>query len=157
MRKTWLRQSRIGLSLYDMAGQGYLTEKDLELYISELIPTLPQLERLESTFMNFYICTAVRRFLFFLDPKRLGRVRIVDILVSGFLDDLLELRDNGGSKNDNSGNLNTTKEFNDASFTIATKSLDKNWFSAANALRVYGEWVIAYFCQVPAFRLAFVS
>lgn len=27
MRKTWLRQSRIGLSLYDINGQGYLTEK----------------------------------------------------------------------------------------------------------------------------------
>lgn len=92
MRKTWLRQSRIGLSLYDISGQGYLTEKDLELYITELIPTLPHLKKLEESFYSFYVCTAVRRFLFFLDPKRLGRVRIVDILASGFLDDLLELR-----------------------------------------------------------------
>lgn len=136
MRKTWLRQSRIGLSLYDMAGQGYLTEKDLELYISELIPTLPQLERLESSFMNFYICTAVRRFLFFLDPKHLGRVRIVDILASGFLDDLLELRDSAGQQG-------AKDMFNDTSFATmaSTKSLEKNWFSAANALRVYGQYL----------------
>ncbi|XP_013414957.1 serine/threonine-protein phosphatase 2A regulatory subunit B'' subunit gamma isoform X2 [Lingula anatina] len=43
MRKVWLHQTRIGLSLYDVAGQGYLKESDLENYILELIPTLPQL------------------------------------------------------------------------------------------------------------------
>lgn len=78
MRKVWLHQTRIGLSLYDVAGQGYLKEsvkpteniqttciayilklptlymynkdyffhiffiQDLENYILELIPTLPQ-------------------------------------------------------------------------------------------------------------------
>lgn len=42
MKKVWLHQTRIGLSLYDVAGQGYLKESDLENYILELIPTLPQ-------------------------------------------------------------------------------------------------------------------
>uniref|UniRef100_A0A914VDD5 Serine/threonine-protein phosphatase 2A regulatory subunit B'' subunit gamma n=1 Tax=Plectus sambesii TaxID=2011161 RepID=A0A914VDD5_9BILA len=128
MRKTWLRQSRIGLSLYDINGQGYLTEKDLDLYITELIPTMPQLAKLEESFHSFYTCTAVRRFLFFLDPKRIGRVRIVDILASGFLDDLLELRD-------------SPPDDADASARGSAKNLEDNWFSAENALRVYGQYL----------------
>ena len=45
---------------------------DLENYILELIPTLPQLSSLEESFYSFYVCTAVRRFFFFLDPLRTG-------------------------------------------------------------------------------------
>ena len=91
MRKVWLHQTRIGLSLYDVAGQGYLKESDLENYILELIPTLPQLDSLEKSFYSFYVCTAVRKFFFFLDPLRIGKVRIQDILACSFLDDLLEV------------------------------------------------------------------
>lgn len=79
--------------MYDQTGQGYLRESDLENYIQELIPTLTQLDGLEKSFHNFYVCTAVRKFLFFLDPLRTGKVRIQDILACSFLDDLLELRD----------------------------------------------------------------
>lgn len=79
--------------MYDPTGQGYLRECDLENYISELIPTLPQLDGLQKSFHNYYVHTAVRKFLFFLDPLRIGKVRIQDILVCSFLDDLLELRD----------------------------------------------------------------
>lgn len=89
----WLHQTRIGLSLYDVAGHGYLKEsvsgltpelrpdaqddapsspQDLENYILELIPTLPQLDGLEKSFYSFYVCTAVRKFFFFLDPLRTG-------------------------------------------------------------------------------------
>ena len=66
--------------------------QDLENYITELIPTLPQLEGLEKSFHSFYVCTAVRKFLFFLDPLKLGKVRIQDVLASGFLDELLEVK-----------------------------------------------------------------
>ena len=66
MRKVWLHQTRIGLSLYDVAGQGYLKESDLENYILELIPTLPQLNGLERSFYSFYVCTAVRKFFWIL-------------------------------------------------------------------------------------------
>ena len=93
MRKVWLQQTRIGLSLYDYTGQGFLTETDLESYILELIPSFPQLEGLEKSFHSFYVCTSVRKFFFFLDPLRTGRIRIRDILTCNFLDDLLELRD----------------------------------------------------------------
>ncbi|XP_059155006.1 serine/threonine-protein phosphatase 2A regulatory subunit B'' subunit gamma-like [Physella acuta] len=119
MRKVWLHQTRIGLSLYDVAGQGYLKESDLENYILELIPTLPQLNGLERSFYSFYVCTAVRKFFFFLDPLRNGRIRIQDILACSFLDDLLELRDEELSK----------------------EMQESNWFSAPSALRVYGQYL----------------
>nr|CAI5859645.1 unnamed protein product [Callosobruchus analis] len=77
MHKVWLDQTRIGLSLYDVTGQGYLTGTDLETYITELLPNLPQLKGLEESFHSFYVCTAVRKFLFFLDVVRAGRVRIL--------------------------------------------------------------------------------
>ncbi|XP_019624091.1 PREDICTED: serine/threonine-protein phosphatase 2A regulatory subunit B'' subunit gamma-like isoform X1 [Branchiostoma belcheri] len=119
MRKVWLHQTRIGLSLYDVAGQGYLKEADLENYILELIPTLPQLDGLEKSFYSFYVCTAVRKFFFFLDPLRTGRIKIQDILACSFLDDLLELRDEDLSK----------------------EMQESNWFSAPSALRVYGQYL----------------
>lgn len=77
MRKVWSDQTRIGLSLYDVTGQGYLTEADLENYITELLPTLPQLEGLEKSFHSFYVCTAVRKFLFFLDVVRAGKQVVI--------------------------------------------------------------------------------
>ena len=119
MRKVWLHQTRIGLSIYDVQGQGYLRETDLENYIIELIPTLPQLECLEISFYSFYVCTAVRKFFFFLDPMRTGRIKIQEILASQFLDELLELRDEDLPK--------------EAQFS--------NWFSATSALRVYGQYL----------------
>ncbi|RZF45783.1 hypothetical protein LSTR_LSTR017224 [Laodelphax striatellus] len=91
MRKSWLEQTWIGLSLYDVTGHGYLREADLESYITFLIPTLPQLDGLENSFHNFYVCTVVRTFFFFLDPLRTGRVRIKDVVTCSFLDDLTEV------------------------------------------------------------------
>lgn len=119
MRKVWLHQTRIGLSLYDVAGLGYLRESDLENYILELIPTLPQLDGLEKSFYSFYVCTAVRKFFFFLDPLRTGKVKIQDILACSFLDDLLELRDEDLPKD----------------------MQESNWFSAPSSLRVYGQYL----------------
>lgn len=65
------------------------------------------------------MCTAVRKFFFFLDPLRTGKVKITEILSSGFLDQLIELRDEELSK----------------------EHLETNWFSAQSALRVYGQYL----------------
>lgn len=119
MRKTWHYQTRVGLSLYDVKGHGYLRETDLETYILELLPSLPKLEDLEESFYNFYICTAVRKFFFFLDPSRTRQVKIQDVLTCGFLDDLLDLRDE----------------------SLSVEKLENNWFSATSALRVYGQYL----------------
>ncbi|XP_023225429.1 serine/threonine-protein phosphatase 2A regulatory subunit B'' subunit gamma-like isoform X3 [Centruroides sculpturatus] len=104
MRKVWLHQTRIGLSLYDVAGQGYLEEP---------------LDGLEKSFHSFYVCTAVRKFFFFLDPMRTGKIKIQDILACSFLDDLLELRDE----------------------ELPKDAQQSNWFSAPSALRVYGQYL----------------
>ncbi len=114
--------------------------------MSELIPTMPQLSRLEDGFHSFYICTAVRKFLFFLDPKRLGKVRIVDILASGFLDDLLELRDeeDQGDKSTRTNDTDVSGEW------ITVFTVRNDWccnVKSANVARVGGsvalvvEWV----------------
>ncbi|XP_050671495.1 serine/threonine-protein phosphatase 2A regulatory subunit B'' subunit gamma-like [Leptidea sinapis] len=119
MRRVWLQQTRIGLSLFDVTGQGYLTEHDLESYIAELVPSLAALDGLNSSFTSFYVCTAARKFLFFLDPLRIGRVRIRDVLSCTFLDDLLELRGED----------------------LPMELQEQNWFSAASALRLYGQYL----------------
>jgi len=119
MRKVWLHQTRIGLSLYDVNGQGYLREQDMENYIAELIETLPQLDGLDKSFHSFYVCTAVRKFFFFLDPLRTAKIKISDILACSFLDELLELRDQD----------------------LAKDLQEANWFSAPSALRVYGQYL----------------
>ncbi|MCL4165275.1 UNVERIFIED_CONTAM: hypothetical protein GTU68_051027, partial [Idotea baltica] len=119
MRKVWLHQTRIGLSLYDVAGQGYLRESDLESYILDLLPSIPELNELQKSFHSFYICTAVRKFFFFLDPLHTGQIKIQDILACSFLDDLLELRDED----------------------LPKEQQQNNWFSAPSALRVYGMYL----------------
>lgn len=63
---------------------GYLTETELENYIAELLPSLYQLDGLEKSFHSFYLCTAVRKFLFFLDPIRANRVGIICSVVWRF-------------------------------------------------------------------------
>ena len=54
LNQVWLQQSRIGLSLYDISGLGYLREADLENYILEMIPTLPQVCNLVLTVFGFF-------------------------------------------------------------------------------------------------------
>ena len=78
--------------MYDSSGYGYLKEKDLENYIFELMPTFPQLEQLTEPFYPFYVITSVRKFFFFLDPKRTGKIQIKDMLTSPILAELYELR-----------------------------------------------------------------
>ncbi|CAN0483450.1 unnamed protein product, partial [Discosporangium mesarthrocarpum] len=63
-------------SCYDSVGRGYLNEQDLESYIYDLIPTIPSLRSMHENFFPFYVFTVVRRFMFFLDPKRTGKVVI---------------------------------------------------------------------------------
>lgn len=92
VRKNNLFQTRIHISLYDTNGNGYLTESNLKEYISELIPTFAHLKNMEKDFEEKYIMGAIKKFTFFLDPKRTGRVYIKDMLTSPILAELYELR-----------------------------------------------------------------
>eukprot|EP00929_Paragymnodinium_shiwhaense_P050995 TRINITY_DN2566_c1_g1_i2.p1 TRINITY_DN2566_c1_g1~~TRINITY_DN2566_c1_g1_i2.p1 ORF type:complete len:244 (-),score=45.97 TRINITY_DN2566_c1_g1_i2:163-894(-) len=62
IRKAELMHIRWKLAHYDMTGQGYLLERDLENFVFELIPELAQLRKLEEEFYPFYVFTAVRKF-----------------------------------------------------------------------------------------------
>lgn len=114
-----LAQTRVALSLYDVTASGYLREQDLENYIFNLIPDLPPLRTLQENFYPFYVFTAVRKFMFFLDPRRTGRISIKDLVSSKILSELLELRNQGWIEEENR----------------------RNWFSGSNALRVYSQYL----------------
>ena len=119
VRKVNLHQTRIQISLYDSAGFGYLREKDLENFIFELIPSFPQLSNLQENFYPFYVITAVRKFFFFLDPKRTGKILIKDILTSPILAEFYELRQENWS----------------------TEEASQNWFSVQSSLKVYDQYL----------------
>ena len=93
---------------------GNLREKDLENFIFELIPSFIQLQNIPEAFHNYYVITAVRKFFFFLDPKKTGKIYIKDMLTSPILAELYDLRQE-----------KTADE------------LAQNWFSTQNAQRVY--------------------
>ena len=114
VRKVSLFQTRIQISLYDSIGNGNLREKDLENYIFELIPTFSQLQSIPEAFQNYYVITAVRKFFFFLDPKKTGKIYIKDMLTSPILAELYDLRQEK-----------------------SIEELQMNWFSSQNAERVY--------------------
>ena len=92
---------------------------DLDNYVLEQIPTLPCLQSLEPSFYPFYVCTAVRKFFFFLDPNKKGRIRIKSLITSSMLNEFFDLR---------SENLTEEEE-------------KLNWFSALSALRIYGNYL----------------
>ncbi len=87
-----LGQLRIALTCYDEMGHGYLREQDLENYVFEQIRSLPQLTGLEEDFYPYYVFTAVRKFVFFLDPMRKGKIKISDLIVSPILREFNQLR-----------------------------------------------------------------
>lgn len=92
----------------------------MENFIFEMIPTLPQLNSLQEEFYPFYVFTAVRKFFFFLDPKRTGRLRIRDLLSSPILPELYELRQEQ---------------------PLRASEAESNWFSMQSALKVYGAYL----------------
>lgn len=135
-----LRQTRIRLSSYDEVGDSYLREFDLESYIGDLIPTLANLRSLQDNLKQFYVFTAVRKFMYFLDAKRTGKISIRDIVSSTMMAELLALQSEGAGTDKAS-----TPKAGDPSASVpprpAAPPLSTNWFSAANALRVYQQYL----------------
>lgn len=92
VRKVWLERTRLALSLYDLEGHGYLREGDLEQYIEELIPGIDSLSAMNPDFKRFYVCGALRKFFFFLDPGRQGKVKITRMLGSPLMQELMDVK-----------------------------------------------------------------
>lgn len=119
MRKNELMRTRSELSTYDSGGNGWLTEADLQGYVKDLRVRLPALTGLLDAFVHFYVVTAVRKFFFFLDPRRRGRIRINDVLLSPILQELLDLR-----RPD-----------------LSAEDLRSNWFSQQSAAQIYDDYL----------------
>lgn len=113
VRKVSLFQTRIQISLYDSRGNGYLLEHDLVNFISEIMPTFPNVSELKGEDKEKYLMITSSKFFFFLDPKKTGKVFIKDILTSPILAELYDLR----------------SEKSDEEFL-------NNWFSRQNATRI---------------------
>ena len=64
----------------------------MENYIFELIPSFGPLKYIPEPFQNYYVITSVRKFFFFLDPKKTGKIYIKDMLCSPILAELYDLR-----------------------------------------------------------------
>ena len=114
-----MEETRIELSSFDADADGTLTEKELEQWIEALIPNLPALEGIVGEFVDFYRVTAVRKFLFFLDPRRRTRVPIKELLASPVTHELLELK----------------------RLDITFDELRQNWFSLAYAEMLYADYL----------------
>ena len=112
-----LLQSRLDLSRYDSDRDGFLTHDELSLYITDLMPTL-KLANINSTFYHFYICGAIRKFTWFLDSNRRGKLSISKIVSSSILTELLELKD----------------------LQLPVEYERTNWFSSYTSLRIYGKF-----------------
>lgn len=90
---------------------------------------------MDKSYYPFYICVATRKFFFILDPHKHNRIRIIDILFSGLLDDLLELRND--YPKDSSNQQRTKMATGNRNQTID----DFKWFSAANTIRLYNMYL----------------
>ena len=118
-RKNALMRTRVELASYDSSGDGWLSEREIEQWATQLIPSLPALAQLSAEFFQFYKVTVVRKFLFFLDPKRRGRVSVREMLAHPILHELLELR----------------------RADISPRELRSNWFSLEHAEMLYLEYL----------------
>jgi len=117
--KTAILRTRIEFSLYDHYTDGTLGERELEQWVSDLLPQLPALRELREEFFPFYKVTAVRKFFFFLDPRRRGRISLQKMLSSPIMQELLELR---------RGDL-------------GQEELRQNWFSLEYAEMLYSDYL----------------
>eukprot|EP00049_Salpingoeca_infusionum_P009658 m.164225 g.164225 ORF g.164225 m.164225 type:complete len:327 (-) comp14398_c0_seq8:1048-2028(-) len=114
MRKVNLGQLRLILAMHDEEGDGYLTEKELQAFIASQMPSMPSLGALDDSFHETYLIYASRKFMFFLDHKHLGKVKITELMLSDILDEFSMLRDENP----------------------APKRLANNWFSVGFVARV---------------------
>jgi serine/threonine-protein phosphatase 2A regulatory subunit B'' len=83
-----------------------------------MMPLLSLDPPVQPSFRKFYICTAVRKFFFFLDKNKLGKISVLSLLLSPIHIELCDLRE----------------------FEL-DGSERSNWFSAHSSLRVYGQFI----------------
>ena len=93
VRKNNIEENKINLSLSDVCCEGFLIDKDLENYIKKEIQNFPFYNEISEDIKEYYLLVAQRKFFFFLDPKRTGKIYINDIVTSSYLAEFLEMAD----------------------------------------------------------------
>ena len=117
-RKNMAEENKITLSLSDVCCEGFLIDKDLENYIKKEICNFPFYTDLNEEIKEYYLLVAQRKFFFFLDPKRTGKIYINDIVTSNIL-----------------------TEFLDIERITDKKDMEYNWFSLINFWKIYKKYV----------------
>lgn len=119
---------------------GYMVEKEIEIYIFELISEIAGCRNLPESFYPFYVFTASRRFFFYLDSKYSYRKLSIDILAHSTvmeeflffkrLSDFEHQQEQQNNQNDDHGKQ-----------PVVTESSGANWFSSENAMNVYTNYI----------------
>lgn len=76
MRQVSVNHMRLSFCAYDTSGEGWVREKDLEQFVMDHIASMPRLSALDASFYQTYAVYAARKFMFMLDPQRLGKVGV---------------------------------------------------------------------------------
>ena len=118
-RKINCEENKINLSISDFCCEGFLIDKDLENYIKKVIVGFPFYSEISEEIKEYYILVAQRKFFFFLDPKRTGKIFINDIVTSNILAEFLDLEK-----------------------VTSKKEMEYNWFSLYNFSRIYRKYVL---------------
>ena len=121
VRKNNIQENKINLSLNDYYCEGFLIDKDLENYIKKEIQNFPFYSEISEDIKEYYLLVAQRKFFFFLDPKRTGKIYINDIVTSSYLAEFLEMSDKNLANSPQEAAL--------------------NWFSLHNFWRIYKKYV----------------
>ena len=118
-RKINCEENKINLSISDFCCEGFLIDKDLENYIKKVIVGFPFYSEISEEIKEYYLLVAQRKFFFFLDPKRTGKIFINDIVTSNILAEFLDLEK-----------------------VTSKKEMGYNWFSLFNFSRIYRKYVL---------------
>ena len=110
----------------DVCCEGFLIDKDLENYIKQEIKDFPFYKDIGEDIKEYYLLVAQRKFFFFLDPKRTGKIYINDIVTSSILSEFQEMKDPQAQDN-----LQTSN----------SSDMPSNWFSLKNFWRIYQKYV----------------
>lgn len=125
VRKTNIEENKISLGMSDLYCEGFLTDKDLEAFIKDEIRQFYFYDDISEDIKEYYLLVAQRKFFFFLDPKRTGKIYINDIITSTILTEFNEMKDKNANNNNN---------------TASTESAN-NWFSLSNFWRIYKKYI----------------
>eukprot|EP01012_Entosiphon_sulcatum_P022874 TRINITY_DN27853_c0_g1_i1.p1 TRINITY_DN27853_c0_g1~~TRINITY_DN27853_c0_g1_i1.p1 ORF type:complete len:454 (+),score=105.96 TRINITY_DN27853_c0_g1_i1:68-1429(+) len=119
-KKVVAYQTRLLLEQRDAMGDGNLVERELEDFILHLMPTLRGVRKMPESQHQHYLCHATRKFFFFLDTGKRGKISIDRLHSSDILQELVRLRTGSEEEPDEERDM-----------------MGCNWFSLPIFLKVY--------------------